>query len=121
MKLTISIIIDFHNLSKLVAPQITPFNFGDETLNAGETVSSTCTVNKGDLPLKIFWVFNDNEINPNDGITVSKNGKRISMLSIDSIQAKHKGNYTCVAINMAGKVNHTAYLFVNGIQQTYKY
>lgn len=78
----------------IVAPQIAPFNFGDETLNAGETVTLPCTVNKGDLPLKIYWIFNGKEVNPNDGIIVNKNGKRISVLSIDSIQAKHRGNYT---------------------------
>lgn len=98
----------------LVAPQISPFNFGDDTLNAGDTVSVTCTVNKGDLPLTINWNFNGKEIASKDGITINRNGKRISVLSIDSVQAVNKGNYTCVAQNVAGTVDHTAFLFING-------
>lgn len=72
-------------------------------------------MNKGDLPLKIYWVLNDKEINSNDGITVDKSGKRISVLSIDSIRDTHKGNFTCIALNTAGRAEHTALLFVNGI------
>lgn len=100
----------------LVAPQISPFNFGDETLNAGDAVSLTCTVNKGDFPLTIYWNFNGEEMNSNNGIIISRTGQRISVLSIESVQAIHKGNYTCIARNSAGTFDHTAFLSVNGSQ-----
>lgn len=33
---------------------------------------------------------------------------------IDAIEAKHTGNYTCMAVNAAGKAEHSAILVVNG-------
>jgi hypothetical protein len=97
-----------------VPPQITPFEFGDETFNAEDTVSLTCTVAKGDLPLKIFWEFNGANLSSGNGISISRSTKRISMLSIDSIMANHRGNYTCIAGNDAGRMSHMAHLNVNG-------
>lgn len=73
-----------------------------------------CTVYKGDFPLKIYWNFNGEEVSAKNGIILSKTGQRISVLSIESVQAMHKGNYTCVARNVAGTVEHTATLFING-------
>jgi len=42
----------------IVAPQISPFSFGDEPLNRGEVASVNCVVPKGDLPLDIYWTLN---------------------------------------------------------------
>lgn len=97
-----------------VSPQMTPFDFGEEILNAGDTVSLTCTVSKGDLPLEISWELNGQVLTTSNGILIARSGKRISMLSIDSVQAVHRGNYTCIAKNEAGKVWHTSHLNVNG-------
>lgn len=93
---------------------MTPFDFGEEILNAGDTVSLTCTVSKGDLPLDISWELNGQVLTTSNGILLARSGKRISMLSIDSVQAVHRGNYTCIAKNEAGKVWHTSHLNVNG-------
>lgn len=46
---------------------------------------------------------------------MTKLGKRLSVLNIDSVNGHHAGNYTCVASNLASAVNHTALLIVNGI------
>jgi len=43
-----------------------------------------------------------------------KGGKRNSVLSIDSVQARHAGNYSCRAKNHAAAVNYTTVLIVNG-------
>ncbi|XP_050561807.1 cell adhesion molecule Dscam2 isoform X33 [Spodoptera frugiperda] len=97
----------------MVMPQVTPFDFGEEILNAGDTVSLTCTVGKGDLPLKIHWQLNDKILNSGNGVLINRNGKRISVLSIENVQHEHIGNYTCIAENEAGRSSHTAVLNVN--------
>lgn len=91
-----------------------PFEFGEEPVNAQEMVLVTCTVVKGDQPLRLEWYFNDNKIKPGDfGISLL-NTKRASQLSIESVSHQNQGNYTCVVTNQAGTMNHTAELYVNG-------
>lgn len=77
-------------------------------------VSAYCTVNKGDLPINIYWKRNDRKIFSSDGILISRTSQRISVLSIESVRDRHSGNYTCTAENTAGNVEHSANLFVNG-------
>lgn len=96
-----------------MSPQIQPFDFGDEPINSGETVSIQCTILKGDLPLNISWSLNGAPISNNDGITIMKM-KRFSTLNIDSVQDFHIGEYTCNVKNSAGFANHSAVLNVNG-------
>lgn len=96
-----------------MSPQIQPFDFGDEPINFGETVSIQCTVLKGDPPLNITWSLNGAPIGKNDGITIMKL-KRFSTLNIDSVQDIHSGEYTCSAKNSAGVASHSAMLNVNG-------
>lgn len=100
-----------------VAPQIGTFSFGDEPLNAGDTASLTCIVTKGDSPLEIEWMFNSESIDlVQHEIIVSENGKRTKQLTIDSVHARHAGEYTCIASNNAGSTSRSAILTVNGIQ-----
>lgn len=76
--------------------------------------SVSCSISKGDLPLEIFWQFNDRSLRNVLGITISKVNKRLSALSIESVQAEHAGRYTCIAKNAAGSDSYSAYLNVNG-------
>lgn len=101
-----------------MTPQITPFDFGEDILNAGDTVSTICTVGKGDLPLKIHWMLNDYLLNSGNSVLISRSGKRISLLSIENVQHEHIGNYTCIAENEAGISSHSAVLKVNGISHS---
>lgn len=48
---------------------------------------------------------------------VSKFGKRVMLLNIDAVSGAHAGNYTCVASNLAGQVDFSAALIVNGTIQ----
>lgn len=98
----------------IVLPQIVAFDFGTEPINSMDMVSAYCTVNKGDLPINIYWMLNDHKIFSNDGIAISRTNQRISVLSIESVRGRHNGNYTCIAENSAGKVHHTAQLIING-------
>lgn len=98
----------------VVLPQIVPFDFGEDEINAMDMVSASCTVNKGDLPMKISWTRNGRQLFSNDGISISRTNQRISILSIESVRDRHSGNYSCVAENLAGSVNYTTSLWVNG-------
>ena len=102
-------------------PQIVPFNFGDEEINLDETVSATCTIVKGDLPINIWWTLADSyesiaeyNISTNDGIVIAKAGNKLSLLNIESVKRRHRGNYTCYAQNKAGITQHSAFLSING-------
>lgn len=78
-------------------------------------VSLSCSINKGDLPIKTIWLFNGKSLTSQNGIVVSKVTKRLTTLSIEDVQANHVGEYTCVAKNIAGSSSYSAYLHVNGI------
>lgn len=106
--------LDFHLATHSVPPQVSPFEFGEEAINSGDFTSVQCSVHKGDLPVNITWVQNGRPIKGNEGVTVSKTGKRVSTLTIDSVDESHSGNYTCVVQNKAGSVSFTAELHVNG-------
>lgn len=107
-------LIFFLQLSPVV-PQILPFSFGEEPLNAGETASIQCIVTKGDNPLNITWFFNGKRIDDSlFGVTTTRSNKKIGTLIIDSVQEAHFGNYTCVAENFAAFANYTTDLTVNG-------
>ena len=96
-------------------PKISPFTFGEESINFGELVSTQCTIAGGDLPVNVTWKLNNKDLEPYLEIVLSQRGKRIHDLTIDAVSAKHAGNYTCIAENKAGKVNHTAELKVDGL------
>lgn len=95
-------------------PHITPFEFGDEPANFGDSVTVQCTISKGDLPVDIYWLFNDYAINEYHGVTTSKIGKKVNVLTIDSVNGNNAGNYTCRARNNAQTVEYSAALIVNG-------
>ncbi|XP_029175733.1 Down syndrome cell adhesion molecule-like protein Dscam2 isoform X19 [Nylanderia fulva] len=108
----------------MVAPQIAPFTFGDEAANAGEMATVQCAVIKGDLPVDIIWSFNGRVIDTANGafdehnydnsdIVISRSSKRISQLTIESVAARHAGEYSCTASNTAGTATHSSVLSVN--------
>lgn len=74
-----------------------------------------CAVSKGDFPIEFSWYHNEKKLSDiTDGILISKTNKRISTLSIDSVQAKNIGEYKCQVKNPAGIVVYSAFLHVNG-------
>ncbi|XP_037715240.1 Down syndrome cell adhesion molecule-like protein Dscam2 isoform X28 [Drosophila subpulchrella] len=98
----------------MVAPQISPFYFGDEPLNRGEVASVNCVVPKGDLPLDIYWTLNSALIvNGELGFTLVRLNKRTSSLNVDSLEAVHRGSYKCIANNSAGYAEYVSTLDVN--------
>lgn len=69
----------------------------------------------GDMPIEFKWLFNSRPVHEISGITTIKLGNRNAVLNIDSVSAKHAGNYTCFASNRAATLNYTSQLIVNGI------
>ena len=98
-----------------MAPQIAPFSFGQEPVNAGDMASVQCAVTKGDSPIKISWLFENSLIDRSRiDIVMLDIGKQAKQLMIESVRAKHAGTYTCVAENFAGTTTRSALLAVNG-------
>lgn len=85
-------------------------------MNFEDSASVTCLVLSGDLPVDIDWLFNDYAINSYSGIQVLRNGKKASVLTIESVSGRHAGNYTCRAKNSAGSNSFSAQLVVNGLR-----
>lgn len=100
----------------VVPPKISPFEFGDEPANFGDSASVVCLVLSGDLPVDISWLFNDYPMNSYSGISIIKGSKKNSILTIESVGGRHAGNYTCTARNAANAVSHSAELIVNGLE-----
>lgn len=103
-----------------VLPSIIPFSFGEDEVNFDESVTATCTINKGDLPIHIWWsltdsgLHEDRNLTSNDGVVITRNSQKLSVLNIDAVKARHRGNYTCFAQNRGGITQHSAFLYVNG-------
>lgn len=70
--------------------------------------------------MKIWWMFKNEEIeipqnlSTNDGIFITRNGQKLSLLNIEAVKARHRGNYTCFAQNIAGVSQQSSYLYING-------
>lgn len=109
------ILTNLCNLPLSVIPQINPFEFESE-VNTGEGVQLNCYVGKGDIPVDITWSFNKKPIRNIFGVSTVPVGSRTNLLIINSVQPEHAGEYTCQAANAGGVVEHSAELFVNGIE-----
>ncbi|XP_050305192.1 cell adhesion molecule Dscam2 isoform X16 [Anthonomus grandis grandis] len=96
----------------MVAPQILPFTFGEDSVNSGDPAFLNCLVHKGDLPLNITWLHNNKTISDKLGSVIPA-GKKGSSLNIDSVSAAHAGEYTCFVQNVAGSDRFSAVLHVN--------
>lgn len=81
---------------------------------------ASCSITKGDLPIKIWWQFSgvgsdlNYNLTTNDGVVISRNSQKFSILAIEAVKARHRGNYTCFASNKGGFAQFSAYLAING-------
>lgn len=78
-------------------------------------MSLNCNIHKGDTPVNITWFLNGVALQDSQEISIAKLGKKTSAISIDSVQNRHAGTYTCVAQNNAGSSSYSTDLHVNGI------
>lgn len=101
-------------ISIAVPPKLAHFDFGEEPLNAGEPASVQCTILDGDYPVQVEWLLNGRPAEQLADVSIVQLGKRVTALTVDSVAGHHRGNYTCRVTNVAGRVEQTAGLFVNG-------
>lgn len=71
-------------------------------------------VPKGDLPLEITWLHNDYPLMDDSSVSVLKSSSRISGLTFESLDDRHRGTYTCIAKNKAGRAKFSTDLNING-------
>lgn len=111
-----------HNFcTHTVPPQIAPFDFGEKPANTGDVAAVWCMVAKGDLPLDIFWSLNSVPIITGEhSFTILRMNARTSALTIEALDAKHRGIYKCLARNSAGMSEYHSELEVNGAFYSYK-
>lgn len=72
-----------------------------------------CVVSSGDMPIRITWRKDGQEIVPSSGITIDTK-EFMSSLQISKVSLKHNGNYTCIASNDAATVSTERQLTVTG-------
>lgn len=94
-----------------------PFSFGETPVHTGQAAQVTCLVSEGDAPLDIAWSFQGRFLNSREGVTITKIGRKASLLLIDYVTEAQIGNYTCTTKNKAGSVRYTATLSVYGTAQ----
>lgn len=78
----------------------------------------TCVIEKGDPPFTINWLKDAVLITPTlplaSEIKIIPIDSRSSTFVIESLSARHSGNFTCLASNGIAEVAHTAPLTVSG-------
>ncbi len=83
-------------------------------MDEGSYVQITCSVVKGDEPLKITWHLQGDVVSSEPALTTTMIGTRSSILIISQVGYRHAGNYACRAQNPAGVATYSAELRVNG-------
>jgi len=100
--------------SVAVLPRISPFDFGDHPIFAGQAAQLACMVPVGDTPIEIVWTYEGELLPQYMGYNIGKPAPRISTLLIEPVTPEHDGRYACVASNLSGKTVHEATLRVHG-------
>ncbi|XP_068082192.1 cell adhesion molecule Dscam2 [Anabrus simplex] len=104
-----------------VPPRIAPFSFNKD-LSEGVRAQVTCVIEKGDPPFTITWLKDSDPIPPGHGREPGSGTRGLKIIDIDarsstvvveSLSARHTGNFTCLARNSVAEVAHTAQLVVS--------
>jgi hypothetical protein len=105
-----AMLIEAHDKPVITQHPLQPTGKG--TVNAGASISLTCTssgTNTMDDPLRFQWQLNNLNISDGGGYT----GTQTSVLLIDPAHWVHRGNYRCVVSNAVGvAISKTAALTV---------
>lgn len=96
-------------------PHIHPFTLADGYYEGGR-VGWQCFITKGDGPLMIEWLKNNQSLDlaSTPSLSVTHQNEYSSSVLIESIRLAHEGNYSCRATNPVATVEHTVTLTVLG-------
>ncbi|CAG5100528.1 Similar to Dscam2: Down syndrome cell adhesion molecule-like protein Dscam2 (Drosophila melanogaster) [Cotesia congregata] len=100
------------DITVIVPPKISPFT-ADRDLHLGERTSFTCSVTRGDQPVRISWLKDGRPLGPSERVSITNVDQFNSILMIESLSPDHNGNYSCVASNPAAEVSHMQQLVVH--------
>lgn len=113
-------------------PVVEPFSFA-KSLHRGQRYNIMCTVVRGDLPVSIRWFKDGRPLEPPASSGSLESGAPIfapgddtsgtiaikhldpysSTLTFSSLQAHHRGLYSCEAANEAGRANQSSPLVIH--------
>ncbi|CAG2054815.1 unnamed protein product, partial [Timema podura] len=107
-----SIVIPFQPQpsSRMLGPRA-----GTTDLSEGVRAQVTCVIERGDPPFTITWL-KDSDPVPTEsqwGLKIIGIDAHSSTIVVESLTAKHTGNFTCLAKNSVAQVAHTAQLVVS--------
>ena len=90
-----------------------PFS-APSNLQQGDRATLTCTVARGDSPLTLMWMKDGEPIPRENSYKVLNFDEFNSMLTLESLNLEHIGNYSCRASNLAGSSTVATQLNVYG-------
>lgn len=76
-----------------------------------------CVVSSGDMPIRITWRKDGQEIVSGTSGVAIETKEFMSSLQISKVSLEHNGNYTCIASNDAATVSSERQLIVTGEQE----
>ena len=85
-----------------VQPSVSIDPSAEQTVNADDSITITCTDGHGSPTPTFTWFHNDEVVQSGERVTIATNGG-VSSLDIDPIQREDAGNYECLATNIAGQ------------------
>lgn len=94
-------------------PHVLPFTFRDD-VEAGQLVQVSCAVSEGDEPMTLQWYKDGMPLVSSPEYMISSVDTQLSILVLRKVNDRHRGSYTCLAMNPVGKSNHSAVLNVKG-------
>lgn len=100
--------------SIIVKPQIESFNFNPMGMNGGASVRMLCTIIAGDVPVELTWLKDDQLIVTGGDHRTQQLDDTTVILSLSRLSLSDSGNYTCQAVNKAGRARYTSLLLVKG-------
>ncbi|XP_044016886.1 Down syndrome cell adhesion molecule-like protein Dscam2 isoform X3 [Aphidius gifuensis] len=100
------------DVTVIVPPKISPF-FANRDLHLGERTSLTCSVTRGDQPIRITWLKDGRALGPSERVSITNVDQYNSMLMIESLSPDHNGNISCLVANNAGSTSYSATLVVH--------
>ncbi|XP_076349631.1 cell adhesion molecule Dscam1-like isoform X3 [Tachypleus tridentatus] len=95
-----------------IKPQIEPFHF-PQSVHINQRLSISCTVIKGDPPIKMKWLKNGHLLTESEELKVHVLADYSSTILFKSVNPDHRGQYTCTATNHVGTDKHSSTIIIH--------